>query len=82
MYAVGEAPDDEPKGEPHPARRTLALLELYAPAVVIESAREYVDRVDEWGASSVIEVGRRDVAQARGRYVVALREFVQSDRGE
>ncbi|MGW3947026.1 hypothetical protein ACWEBH_12960 [Micrococcus endophyticus] len=80
LDVVGEYPEDTPDGKPHPARRTLAILELYAPAAVIDSAREYVELVDKWGAGYTPEASRDDVRDARGRYVVDLREFVRSDR--
>lgn len=80
LDVVGEFPDATPDGEPHPARQTLAILELYAPATVIVAARGYVERVDAWGEGWTEKATRNDVADARERYVVALREFVRSDR--
>ena len=44
LEVVGEFPHDgTPDGEEDPARKTLALLELYAPAPVTTAAREYVE---------------------------------------
>lgn len=80
LEVVGEFPHDgTPDGEEDPARKTLALLELYAPAPVTTAAREYVDLMDKWEAGWTWEATGNDVRAARERYISALRAFIGSD---
>jgi len=51
LEVVGEFPHGgTPDGEEDPARKAVALLELYAPAPVTTAARKCVDLMDKWEA--------------------------------